>query len=70
MLRKASEARYHDDEQVAEIIDKAIGLAMRAETPLPLAEAVFVKACGLYAQKQVEITATPIAGNGIAVPRG
>lgn len=70
MLRKASEVRLHDDAQVAEILDKAIELAMRDTVPTGMREAVFVQACGLLAQKQVEFEQVGLRANGLAVPPG
>lgn len=61
MLRKAHEIPLHSDEQVAEIIDKAIEQATRVTVPEDLREAVFVQACGLFAQKQVEYEQIPHA---------
>lgn len=55
MLRKAAELRVHDDAQVMEIIDGALLLAQRDLVPGDLREAVFVQACGLYAQKQLQV---------------
>jgi hypothetical protein len=69
MLRKASTIRYYDDEQVAEIVDKALALARRDDVPEQLAGVVFVQACGLYAQQHTEFEQVTLAGGGMAIPR-
>lgn len=64
MLRKAQEIRIHTDEQVGEIIDRALEQAERVTVPEDLREAVFVQACGVFAQKQVQYEQLPTAGVG------
>lgn len=70
MLRKASEVRLHDDEQVAATIDAALSIAMRETVPTGMREAVFVQAVGLIAQKQVEFEQVSLKAGGMAIPRG
>jgi hypothetical protein len=70
MLRKASEVRFHSDEQVQECIDKALELAFRPEVPEAFREPVFAQAVGLYAQKHLEFEQVTLSPNGLGVPRG
>lgn len=70
MLRKASEVRLHDDEQVVETIDAALRIAARETVPTGMREVVFVQAVGLLAQKHVEFEQVSLAAGRMAIPRG
>lgn len=64
MLRKAAEIHYHTEEQVEGVITQALAQAARDDVPEALREAVFVQACGLLAQKHVQMEQVGIALGG------
>ena len=70
MLRKASEVRHNTDDDVAEIIDKALKIAESATCPDAMREAVFVQAVSLLSGKHIEYEQVGLRANGMAVPRG
>ncbi len=67
---RRSEHRHHTDEQVTDVILKALELVEALEVPQDLRGPAFVQACGLFAQKSIvaEPAGSPIVAMGI--PRG
>lgn len=66
-LRKAFEAYFHSDEDVARYLDTAARIVYASEVPDALHEAAFVQAVGLLAQKQV--TFEEVTGAGVLLSR-
>lgn len=64
------EERHHTDEQVRDVLDKAVTLVDDLGIPAELREAAFVKACDLYAAKNIVIEQVQPHPLGLDLGRG
>lgn len=69
MLRVTSELRLWKRDQAEEVIREALAVVVTIEPPDDLREAVFTQACGMLAQRQVELEKVEVQMGGMAIPR-
>lgn len=70
MQRVVGEVFLWQREAVVELLRDALGVVAEVEPPAELVEATFAQACGLLAQKNVQLEQVAMAVPTMTVPRG
>jgi hypothetical protein len=70
MQRIASEVRLWKEDDVRDVLLAALALVDEVAAPPELREQVFIQACGLLAQKNVQLEQMAMGVPAMHVPRG